>query len=192
VRNALRMWVFGGLALAGVGLFMAGCKSAPDLTAANAQALIQAKYDQDPAVGANINVDDLGMRQGVTAKYWDRSKSFPIKYWADFKLTDAGKKAVTLPKGGDTIEWRPDSEQDKSFSVTVVSVATNHLKARDVKDPQNEADGTKTVVFNESVSLDGVPAPLQDIAHNQGNKLATKRTATFSLDNGAWKLDSIV
>jgi hypothetical protein len=192
VRNALRMWVFGGLALAGVGLFMAGCKSAPDLTAANAQALIQAKYDQDPAVGANINVDDLGMRQGVTAKYWDRSKSFPIKYWADFKLTDAGKKAVTLPKGGDTIEWRPDSEQDKSFSVTVVSVATNHLKARDVKDPQNEADGTKTVVFNESVSLDGVPAPLQDIAHNPGNKLATKRTATFSLDNGAWKLDSIV
>jgi hypothetical protein len=186
------MWVFGGLALAGVGLFMAGCKSAPDLTAANAQALIQAKYDQDPAVGANINVDDLGMRQGVTAKYWDRSKSFPIKYWADFKLTDAGKKAVTLPKGGDTIEWRPDSEQDKSFSVTVVSVATNHLKARDVKDPQNEADGTKTVVFNESVSLDGVPAPLQDIAHNPGNKLATKRTATFSLDNGAWKLDSIV
>jgi hypothetical protein len=99
---------------------------------------------------------------------------------------------VTLPKGGDTIEWRPDSEQDKSFSVTVVSVATNHLKARDVKDPQNEADGTKTVVFNESVSLDGVPAPLQDIAHNPGNKLATKRTATFSLDNGAWKLDSIV
>jgi hypothetical protein len=192
VRNALRMWVLGGLALAGVGLFMAGCKSAPDLTAANAQALIQAKYDQDPAVGANINVDDLGMRQGVTAKYWDRSKSFPIKYWADFKLTDAGKKAVTLPKGGDTIEWRPDSEQDKSFSVTVVSVATNHLKARDVKDPQNEADGTKTVVFNESVSLDGVPAPLQDIAHNPGNKLATKRTATFSLDNGAWKLDSIV
>jgi hypothetical protein len=189
VKNALKMWVLGGLAAAG--LFMAGCKSAPELTAANAQSLIQAKYDQTAAAGANIKVDDLGMRQGVAAKYWDRSKSFPIKYWADFKLTDAGKKAVALPKGGDTIEWRPDSEQDKNFSLTVVSVATNHLKARDVKDPQNEADGTKTAVFNESVSLDGVPGPLQGIAHNAGNKLATRRTATFSLENGAWKLDSI-
>jgi hypothetical protein len=192
VNIALKLKIFMGLALLGGGLVLAGCKSGPELTAANAQALIQAKYDADPAVGATIKVDDLGMRQGVTAKYWDRSKGFPIKYWADFKLSDAGKKAVTLPKGGETIEWRPDSAEDKKFAVTVVSAATNHLKAKDVQDPQNESDGTRTAVFSEVVSLDGVPGPLAEIAHNPGNKLATKRTATFSLDNGAWKLDSII
>src|SRR5579863_1620632 len=179
------MWVMAGfagvLALASAGLVLSGCKSAPDLTTANAQALIQAKYDQDPAVGATIKLDDLGMRQGVTAKYWDRSKSFPIKWWADFKLSDTGKKAVQLAGGG-TIEWRPDNADDKNYFVTVTTAAANHLKARDLQDPQSESDGTKTVVFNESVSLDGVPAPLAEIAHNPGNKLATKRTATFALD----------
>jgi hypothetical protein len=167
------------------------CKSAPELTAAQAQSLIQAKYDQDPAVGAPITITDLGMRQGVTAKYWDRSKAYPNKYWADFKLSDAGKKAVTLTGGGDTIEWRPDSMEDKNFSVVVTAAATNHLKAHDVKDPQDEVGGTKVAIFTEAVSLDGVPAPLQDIAHDPGNKLSTRRTATFTLDGGAWKLSSI-
>ena len=76
-------------------------------------------------------------------------------------------------------------------SVIVTAVATNHLKAKDVKDPQDDVGGTKTAVFTESVSLDGVPGPLQDIAHNPGNKLSTKKTATFVVDGGAWKLSSI-
>jgi hypothetical protein len=185
------MKFFGALALLGVSLFAAGCKSTPELTAANAQALIQAKYDQSPAVGANIVVDDTGMQQGVRAKYWDISKAYSNKFWADFKLTPEGKKAVKLANGGDTIEWRPESTQDKSFSITVVSVAANHLKAHDVKDPQDEVGGTKSAVFTEGVSLDGVPAPLQEIAHNPGNKLSTKRTATFAVDGGAWKLQAI-
>jgi hypothetical protein len=189
--NALKMKALGGLAILGAGLALAGCKSAPDLTAADAQKLIQAKYDQDPPAAIEIRVDDTGMQQGVHAKYWDRSKAYPNRYWADFKLSDDGKKAVKLAGGGDTIEWRPDNPGDKNFSVMVTTVATNHLKARDVQDPQSETDGSKTVVFNEAVDLDGVPQPLQDIARNPGNKLATKRTATFSLDNGAWKLDSI-
>jgi len=46
-------------------------------------------------------------------------------------------------------------------------------------------------VFSEAVSLDGVPAALADIAHNPGNKLSTKKTATFVVDGGAWKLQSI-
>jgi hypothetical protein len=178
-------------ALLGTGLFLGGCKSAPELTATQAQALIQAKYDADPAVPANITVDDLGMRQGVTAKYWDRSKAYPNKYWADFKLTDAGKKAVKLLNGGDTIEWRPQSQEDKTFSVVVQPVAANHLKAHDVKDPQDEAGGTKSVSYTEAVSLDGVPAPLQEIAHNPGNRLSSTRTATFVVDGGAWKLQAI-
>ncbi len=185
------MKVWGFAALLGAGVWFSGCKSAPDLSAANAQALIQAKYDASPAVGAAITVDDLGMREGVTAKYWDRSKAYPNKFWADFKLSPDGKKVVTLQGGGDEIQWRPQSPDDKTFSVVVTAVAASHLKARDVQDPQDVVGGTKIAEFSEAVSLDGVPGPLQDIAHNPGNQLATKRTATFVLDGGAWKLQSI-
>ena len=189
MKNVMKVWGFA--ALLGAGVLFVGCKSSSDLTAANAQALIQAKYDATPAAGAAITVDDLGMREGVTAKYWDRSKAYPNKFWADFKLTPEGKKVVTVQGGGDEIEWRPQSPDDKSFTVVVTTVAANHLKAKDVGDPQDEVGGTKSVVFTEAVSLDGVPGPLADIAHNPGNKLSTKRTATFAADNGAWKLESI-
>lgn len=181
----------GAVALVGAALLFAGCNSKPPLTAEQAQALIQAKYDQTPAVGAAITLSDLGMRQGATAKYWDRTKIYPNKYWADFTLTADGKKLVTLSGGGDVIQWRPESPEDKSYSLIVTTVATDHLKARDVKDPQDEVAGTKTAIFNEAVSLNGVPAPLAEIAHNPGNQLSTKKTATFVLDGGAWKLQSI-
>ena len=183
--------IFAVAGILGLGMLLNGCKSAPDLTAAQAQALIQAKYDQDPAVGAAINVNGLGIQQGHAAKYWDGTKVYPNKYWADFTLSADGKKALTLTGGGDVIQWRPESADDKTFSIVVTSVATNHLKAHDVKDPQDEVGGTKSAIFTEAVSLDGVPAPLQDIAHNPGNKLSAKRTATFALDGGAWKLSSI-
>jgi hypothetical protein len=191
VKNAGKLKVFGVLTLLGAGLILTACKSAPELTAASAQALIQAKYDQTPAVGANIVVDDLGMRMGATAKYWNRTTIYPNKFWADFKLTDDGKKALKLQAGGDVIKWRPESAEDKGYALVVVSVAANHLKVRDVQDPQDEVGGTKSAVYTEAVSLDGVPAPLQEIAHNPGNKLSGKKTATFSLDGGAWKLASI-
>lgn len=191
MKNSLNVKTLGVAALLGAAMLFTGCKTAPDLTAANAQALIQAKYDASPAVGAAITVSDLGMRQGAVAKYWDRTKIYPNKYWADFVLTADGKKAVTLTGGGDTIQWRPQSPDDKTFSVVVTTVAANHLKAKDVKDPQDEVGGTKSVIYTESVSLDGVPSALTDIAHNPGNKLSTKRTATFAVDGGAWKLQSI-
>ena len=41
-------------------MFLAGCKSAPDLTQSQALELIQANYDHAPAAGANILVNDLG------------------------------------------------------------------------------------------------------------------------------------
>jgi hypothetical protein len=186
-----RRKVSGIVALLCAGFLLAGCKSAPELTASQAQALIQAKYDQSPAVPVAITVYDLGMRQGVTAKYWDRSKAYPNGYWADFKLTPEGKRALTLANGGDLIEWRPDNPDDKSFHIVITTVAGSHLKARDVKDPQDETGGGKSAAFSESVSLDGVPAPLADMAHNPGTKLSTRRTAAFNLDGGAWKLDSI-
>jgi len=73
----------------------------------------------------------------------------------------------------------------------VVTLAANHLKAHDIKEIQDEVGGTKSAVFTESENLDGVPGPLQNIAHNPGNKLSSKKTATFALDGGAWKLQSI-
>ena len=191
MKNVWNLKVVGVVGLLGVGLLFTGCKSAPSLTAADAQALIQAKYDQTAAVGVNIAVNDLGMRQGATAKYWNRTTIYPNKKWADFKLTPDGKKALKLQDGGDVIKWRPESADDKQYSIIVVTGASNHLKARDVQDPQDEVGGTKSAVYSEAVNLDGVPDPLQDIAHNPGNKLSGKKTATFALDGGAWKLSSI-
>lgn len=195
MKKAVKMQALGALAFLGAGLLLTGCKSAPELTQANAQALIQARYDQTPAVGVSIAVDDLGMRQGATAKYWERTKVYPNRFWADFTLTPEGKKALKLQNGGDVIQWRPESAEDKHFSVIVVTVAANHLKVHDAKEPQDEvlpgSSTVKGVAFTESVNLDSVPAPLQDIAHNPGNKLSTRRQADFVLDGGAWKVQAI-
>jgi hypothetical protein len=195
VKNAARILAWGTLGLLGAGLWLAGCKSGPELTQANALALIQANYDQRPAVPANIRVDDLGMRQGISARYWERTKVFPNNYWGDFTLTPAGKKALKLPDGSSVIQWRPENAQDKHYAMTVVSLTANHLKAHDLKEIEDTVLPSvaiaKEVEFTEGVNLDGVPSPLQQIAHNPGNKLSTKRLADFSFENGAWKLLSI-
>ena len=190
MKNAVKMNVLLALAIMGMGMVVAGCKSAPPLTQDQALAMIQAKYDATPAVGANIIVNNDGMVQGATAKFWNRTTIYPNKYWADFTLTPDGKKAVKLTGGGDLIKWRPDSPTDKKYSMVMVTVAANHLKARDIKDIQ-DVGKTKTVTFTEGVDLTGVPDVLVDIAHNPGNQLTTTRQADFVLDDGAWKLQSI-
>jgi hypothetical protein len=195
VKNAGKMLVLGTLGFLGAGLLLSGCKSAPELTQANAQALIQAKYDQAPAAGADIIVDELGLGQGVAANYWARTKVYPNRFWADFTLAPEGKKALKLQNGGDVIQWRPESADAKHYSVIVVTVAANHLKVRDLKDVQDETvpgvATAKGVGFNEAVNLDGVPGALENIAHNPGNQLSVKRQADFSFENGAWVLHSI-
>jgi hypothetical protein len=190
VKNVAKMNVLMSLAILGAGMVLAGCKSAPELTQAQALSMIQAKYDATPAVGANIIVNNDGMVQGATAKYWNRTTIYPNKYWADFTLTPEGKKVVKQVTGGDVIKWRPDSPTDTKYSIVMVTVATNHLKARDIKDIQDVGQ-TKTVTFTEGVDLTGVPDPLVGIAHNPGNQLSSTRTADFVLDGGAWKLQSI-
>jgi len=190
VKNAVKVNVLLTLAIIGAGLVLAGCKSAPPLAQDQALAMIQAKYDATPAVGANITVNNDGMVQGATAKYWGRTTIYPNKYWADFTLTPDGKKLVKLTGGGDVIKWRPESPTDKKYSIVVITVAANHLKARDIKDVQ-DVGKTKTVLFTEGVDLTGVPAPLVSIAHNPGNQLSTTRQADFVLDGDAWKLQSI-
>lgn len=189
------MKVLGVVALLGVGMMMAGCKTAPDLTQSQALALIQADYDHAPGAGANILVNDLGMRQGIAAKYWTRTTIYPNKFWADFTLTPDGKNLIKLPGGGDVIQWRPDSASDTGYTYRVVTTTANHLKARNIGDVQDEvlpgASTAKGAQFTEAVDLTGVPQPLQDIAHNPGNQLTIKRHADFVLDGNAWKLQSV-
>jgi hypothetical protein len=191
VKIAAKMLVLGTLSFLGAGMLLSGCKTAPELTKAEAQALIQAKFDQTPAAGANISVDQPGLARGVTAKYWVRTKLYPNQYWADFNLTPEGKKVLQLQKGGDLIEWHPQNAGDKNFRFVVVTVAANHLKTTEVSDPQDDIGGTKTASFAETVSLDGVPVDLKYMADAPGNKLSSKHMATFALDGGAWKLQGI-
>ena len=176
-------------------LVIGGCKSAPELTPTQALALVQAKYDQTPPVGVNILVNDAGMRSGITAKLWDRTKVYPNKMWADFKLTPDGKKAVVLPGGGDMIQWRPASLDDKNYTVVVTTVASNHLRAHDMGELQDEmlagSGGARVGKYTEGVNLTGAPQVLQDIAHNPGNRLSSKKQADFALTNGTWTLKSI-
>lgn len=190
MKNGLKMNVWLALAVMGAGIVVSGCKSAPPLSQDQALAMIQAKYDATPAVGASIIVNNDGMVQGATAKLWNRTTIYPNKYWADFTLTPDGKKAVKLTGGGDVIKWRPDSPTDTKYSVVMVTVAANHLKARDIKDIQ-DVGKTKTVIFTEGVDLTGVPDVLVGIAHNPGNELTTSREATFVTDGTTWTLQSI-
>jgi hypothetical protein len=191
VKNVAKMNVLLALAIMAVGMAVAGCKSAPDLTQAQALAMIQAKYDATPPVGASVTVNNDGMVQGATAKYWSRTTIYPNKYWADFTLTPDGKKVLKLESGGDVIKWRPQSPTDSSFSIAVETVQANHVKARDIKDIQDGVGGSKTVTFTEAVDLTGVPDALVAIAHNPGNQLSVTRTANFAVTNGAWALQSI-
>ena len=104
--------------------------------------MVQAKYDQMTPVGTDILVDDEGMRAGATSKLWDRTKVYPNKLWADFKLTPEGKKAVVLPGGGDVIEWLRASLDDKNYTIVVTTVAANNdLRAHDMGDLQDEMLG---------------------------------------------------
>jgi len=188
VKNAAK--IVGILTILTTGAFISGCKSTPPLTQADAQAMIQAKYDQTPPQSFTIVLNDLGMRQGITDKYWEGVKKYANGYWGDFKLTDVGKKQVKLSDGSDVIKWRPDGPNDLRYAYNISTVALNHLKARGVGDVQ-DVGPTKVVAFYEDVVLAGVPDALSTLAHNPGNQLSTRRQATFTLDSGAWKLQSI-
>ena len=191
VKNSAKMNVLLALAIMSAGLLVAGCKSAPVLTQDQALAMIQAKYDATPAVGANILVNNDAMFQGATAKLWNRTIIYPNKYWADFTLTPDGKKAVKLNGGGDVIKWRPDGPTDTKYVYVMTTVTGNHLKARDIRDIQDVGSKAKTVSFTEAIDLTGLPPVLVGIAHNPGNTLSTTRQAQFVLDNDAWTLQSI-
>jgi hypothetical protein len=195
VSKTLHMKVLGAVALLVAGTALTGCKSAPELSETQALSLIQAKYDQMAPAAVTLVVDDLGMRQGATGKLWDRTKIYPNKFWADFKLTDEGKKVVKLTNSGDVIEWRPASDQDTNYSVTMSIVPVSHLQAHNLENLQDEMiDGIGTAKgadYSEVVDLSGMPEPIQQIGRNPGNRLSARRHADFSLENGTWTLHAI-
>ena len=195
MKNAGKMLVLGIVGILSAGMLLSGCKTAPELTKANALALIQASYDSKPAAGIPIAVDVMGLKDGVSAKYWDRATVYPNRFWGDFPLSAEGKKVLKLADGGDKIKWRPEHDPDPTYSVIVTTVVANHLKAQDVQGVQDEVlpgvDTAKGADFTEAQNLEGVPTPLAKMAHNAINKLSTKRHADFAYENGAWKLHSI-
>jgi hypothetical protein len=179
---------------AAAGLAMTGCNSAPDLTRTSAQTVIQSHYDSQAPSGLTIMVDKVGLQQGLTAGYWKLTKVYPNQRWADYTLTPEAKKVLKLSGGGDVIQWRP--EQDGDFHFLIETTSANTMRARDVQDPQDEilanTKSAKSVAYTESVNMDGVPQPLQDMAHNRGNRLSSKKQADLSYENGAWKVHGIV
>lgn len=193
MKKFYEVCALGALAATSAVLLTTGCKSTPDLSKDTAQSLIQAQYDHQPS-GITITVGETGLKQGLTAGYWKLTKVYPNNRWADYALTPDGKKVLKLADGGDVIQWRP--EQGGTFSFLVVTLAANPMRAKDLQDPQDEvlagASAAKSVTFTESVNLTGVPQPLQDIAHNPGNKLSSKKQADLTWDGMNWKLHGIV
>jgi hypothetical protein len=190
VKNRVTVQLLGALVFLSAGWGLAGCKSAPDLTQAQAQAMIQAKYDQTPAAPLDITLENQGMTQGVLAKYWVETKRYPNGYWGDFTLTPDAKKLVKLTTSGDVIQWRPNSPTDPHFSVIVETLANVRHQFGNLGELQAVGD-TRVVQFTDSVDLSALAQPLQGIAQTPGNMLASTRQATFALNNGAWTLQSI-
>jgi hypothetical protein len=194
VTKAIKICAAGALAILGSGLLMSGCNSAPELNKTNALTLIQSDYDKRPAEPATIAVDEVGLKQGLNSKLWKLTKVYPNNRWADYALTDDGKKSVKLAGSGDVIQWRPEEGQ-KDFHFFVTTVASNHLKAKDVADPQDDVvanvQTAKSARFTEVYDWNGVPDSVQTISHNAINRLSTKRQADFALVNGAWAVHSI-
>lgn len=183
-----------GMVLLGTGLVTTGCNTAPELNKTNALTLIQADYDKRAAEPATIAVDDMGLKQGLNSKLWKLAKVYPNNRWADYTLTDDGKKAIKLAGTGDVIQWRPDEGQ-KDFHFFVTTMEANHLKAKDVDDPQDDVvanvQTAKSARFTEVYDWSGIPDSVQTIAHNAINRLSTKRQADFALVSGAWTVHSI-
>ncbi len=190
MKNRVKVQILGTVVLLSAGWWLAGCKSAPPLTQAQAQSMIQAKYDQTPPAPLDITLANQGMTQGILAKYWVETKRYPNGYWGDFTFTPDGNKLVKLTSGGDVIQWRPESPTDPRFSVVVETLANVGHKISNVGDVQIVGD-TRVVQFIDVVDLSGLAQPLQRIAQTIGNTLSTTRQATFVLTNGAWTLQSI-
>lgn len=193
MKRAMNFRVLGAVLIMVAGLVATGCKSTPPLSQADAAKMIQAYYDQQPPTSVTVYVDSTGLKQGYDAKYWKLTKVYPNKQWADYDLTDEGKKVLKLEGGKTTIEWRPEDQGKAHFYVTTVQA--NHPKITEVSEPQDDVvpgvDTAKSAKFTVDANLDGLPDPVKQMAHDVGNILSERHTAEFALENGAWKVHSV-
>ena len=194
MKSALKLQVLGAVLTMVTGLAVTGCKSAPELTQADAQKLIQAYNDQQPPIAVHIYVDYTGLKQGVDAKLWKVTHSYAAnKNWGDLDLTDTGKKEFKLEDGTTTIHWRPDDQNKGHFYVDTVD--TMHPKISEVSDPVDDVvpgvETAKSCKFTATANLDAMPDTVKQMAHNTGNILTGRHTAEFALENGAWKVHDI-
>lgn len=182
------------MVLLSAGWVLGGCKSVPPLSNQQAKAMIQAKYDQAAPTPITMTLRDDSIVQGVTDKYWNRTKVYPNRLWADFTLTPDGKKLLSVPGGGDVIQWRPMTVGDNRYSVNVNTVVATHFKAMHIRNLKGEtfpgAPKAMGCDYDEVVDFTGIPAPLAAIGHNPGNQISITRHADFTLVNGAWVLKS--
>jgi hypothetical protein len=194
VKRVVKFQLVGAVLIMGVVLAVTGCKSAPPLSQDDAQKIIQAYYDQQPATPVHVYVEYTGLKQGVDAKYWKVVKAFPAnKNWGDLDLTDEGKKIYKLEDGTNTIHWRPDEQNKGHYYVDTVQA--NHSKINEVTEPQDDivpgVDTAKSCKFTATANLDGMPDTVKQMAHDTGNILTQRKTADFALENGAWKIHDI-
>jgi len=164
VKSAFKWQLLGAVLTVGASLAVTGCKSAPELTQADAQKLIQAYYDQQPAEPVHIYVDYTGLKQV-------------------YKLDD----------GSTTIHWRPDEQNKGHFYVTTVQTTHPRIsEVSDPQDDVVPGvDTAKSCKFSAGDNLEGLPDTVKHMAHNVGNTLSQRHTADFALDNGAWKVHAI-
>ncbi len=104
-------------------------------------------------------------------------------------MTPDGQKVLKLIAGGDEIQWRPDGPTDMHYTTVIEPLTVSHLKARAPGDVQSIGD-TKTVSFIEDVNLDALPANLQILAHEPGNKLSSQRPGNVCA--GKWYVDGAI
>ena len=194
MTKSMKICATGALAILGSGMLIGGGNMTPDLNKTTALTLIQADYDKRPAEPATIAVDNMGLKQGLNSKLWKLTKVYPNNRWADYVLTDDGKKVLKLAGTSDVIQWRPE-EGKTDFHFFVITVASNHLKAKDVADPHDDVvanvQTARSARFTEVYDWTGIPDSVQTIAHNAINRLSTRRQADFALLNGAWTVHSI-
>ena len=186
------MYLMGALVAGGA--VLTGCNFAPDLSKTAAMTMVQAEYAKRPAEPITIAVDHIGLKQGLDAKLWKLIKVYPNQRWADYTLTDEGKKAVKLQGGGDVIQWRP-AEGNNDFHFFVLTLQANSPKAKDLVDPTDDVvpgvDTAKGSSFTEALNFDGVPQSVALIGHNAINRVTARRQAEFALVGGNWKLHNI-
>jgi len=95
-----------------------------------------------------------------------------------------------VAKGGDVIQWHPLNAGDKNFSVVVVTVAANHLKAHDVGDPQDDVGGDQDRLVRGDRKPGRRAERFADHVNGPGNRLSSRHMPLLRWMGAPGKLQS--